>query len=129
MRIHGDVPSMLKIELRAALRGSDDHEATFGSLLTSFLQGSGIPSTSLFASVRDHFNPIVDLSAIGDEGFRARMFCWATTGSCERARDASPISVCHELCHSFYFSLNHLFSRCGLSTITIQLMAITISAK
>ncbi len=82
-------------QLEDALANSDNHDTTFDSLLTSFLKGSGIPCPSLFYGVRDHFNSIIDLSCIDDDGFRARTFCWAATGSCERAVDAASISVSH----------------------------------
>lgn len=66
---------------------------TFSSLLTQFLQGSGIPNPVAFTDARTHFNPIINLGRIEESNFRVRMFCWATTGSCERAADAAPISV------------------------------------
>lgn len=94
-------PVQWKEQLEAALADGDHHGETFDSLITAFLKGSGTPRPSAFSSVTDHFNPIINLRNINDDGFRARMFCWATTGSSERASDASPIMVDHILPHSF----------------------------
>jgi hypothetical protein len=92
MNIHPTSPAW-QSQLDAALADGTGQRVTFSSLLTDYLQGSGIPIPDLFADVVHHFNPIIDLRNVTDEGFRSRMFCWATTGSCDRALDASPIMV------------------------------------
>ncbi|KAF8893500.1 hypothetical protein BD779DRAFT_1467834 [Infundibulicybe gibba] len=51
------------------------------ALFTDFLRGSGIPLPLLFDDLRVHFNPQVDLAEVDEVYFRARMFCWAATGS------------------------------------------------
>ncbi|KAF8882082.1 hypothetical protein BD779DRAFT_1473054 [Infundibulicybe gibba] len=51
------------------------------ALFIDFLRGSGIPLPSLFEDLCAHFNPQVDLTDIDEVYFRARMFCWAATGS------------------------------------------------
>ena len=88
------VPPSLQAQLTAALaENTVDWNATFSSLLTDFLQGQGVPIPELWADVEAHFNPIVDVQNVNDGGFRARVFCWAATGSPERASDASRILV------------------------------------
>jgi hypothetical protein len=84
-------PPITLQELDAVL--ANDEQVMFESLLTTFLQGTGIPIPEHFASAKDHFNSVVDLDAIEESGFRARMLCWAATGSCERAADTARISV------------------------------------
>ncbi|KAF8883865.1 hypothetical protein BD779DRAFT_1472363 [Infundibulicybe gibba] len=51
------------------------------ALFTDFLRGSGIPLPLLFDDLCVHFNPQVDLAEVDEVYFRARMFCWAATGS------------------------------------------------
>ena len=100
-----DPPAVLQERLDAAsafINGSS--RVTFLSLLARFLQGTGIPCPDLFASAQEHFNPIVDLDAIEEGGFRAKMFCWAATGSSERATDAPAISVSQVLSLPLTFS-------------------------
>jgi hypothetical protein len=101
------VLTTLQTRLEVALANSGHLGITFSSLLTDFLKGSGIPipDSELFADVQEHFNSIINLDDIDDGGFRARMFCWATTGSCERASDASCISVNSLL----YYACRHSF--------------------
>lgn len=70
-----------------------NEEVNFQDLVTDFLQGAGIPCPQLFADAKVHFSHLVDLSQINDGGFRARMFCWAATGSYERELDAPQILV------------------------------------
>jgi hypothetical protein len=72
----------------------NDDSITFTSLFVDFLKGTGIPCVQLFEDARVHFNTMVDLDQIGTDGFRSKMFCWATTGSCDRELDAPRISVC-----------------------------------
>jgi hypothetical protein len=94
MRLDTNMPTLqiLQGQLDVALTDGDG-SVTFWHLFTSFLQGSGVPFPDRFADARIHFNSIINLDAIDEAGFRARMFCWASTGSAERAADASPISV------------------------------------
>ncbi|KDQ49089.1 hypothetical protein JAAARDRAFT_143923 [Jaapia argillacea MUCL 33604] len=68
---------VLSSSLSEAL-GTSDH--TFSSLLTDFLEGTGIPCPHLFADHTDHFDRIINLAEVDTPGFRARMFCWASTG-------------------------------------------------
>jgi len=96
MRIHPASPA-LRSQLEDALVNTRNGNPTFLSLLTNFFQGSGIPIPELFEDAQQHFNPIVDIRNVNDEGFQAHMFCWATTGSCEIASDASRISVHNSL--------------------------------
>jgi hypothetical protein len=48
-----------------------------------------------FAEAKTHFNRLVDLSKIEEDGFRSRVFCWAATGSCDREPNVSRILVCY----------------------------------
>lgn len=83
-------PDVYQQQLRRALA---DDTISFASLFADFLKGSGIPCPQLFEAAKAHFNEIVDLRHIETDGFRVRMFCWATTGSYQREADASQISV------------------------------------
>lgn len=66
---------------------------TFSSLVTKFLQGSGIPCPNLFEDAKQHFSPIINIGNINKPSFRPRMFCWAMSGSSEKASDANRIEV------------------------------------
>ena len=77
-------------ELRSAIA---DQDASFSSLLTDFLEGSGVPCPQLFEDAKIHFDPIVDLETINNDGFRSRIFCWVSSGSCDRQTDAPRITV------------------------------------
>jgi hypothetical protein len=80
-------------QLRRARRASNDTFTSFASLLIDFLKGSGIPCPGRFEEAKGHFNKIVDLRQTDAEGFRAKMFCWATTGSCDREQGAPDIKA------------------------------------
>lgn len=62
---------------------SNEFGSDFTSLVTDFLKGSGVPCPHQFDEAKVYFNKIVDLDQINANGFRARMFCWAVTGSCD----------------------------------------------
>lgn len=83
----------LRNQLESALNILNDTGSDFASLLTDFLKGSGVPCPDLFDDAKVHFSNLVDLSQIHNDGFRARMFCWAVTGSCDREQGASPLTV------------------------------------
>lgn len=82
--------SSYQTELRLTL---GDPSATFTSLLVGFLQGSGVPCPRLFEDATIHFSSLVDLGLVDEIGFRAKMFCWAASGSYEREMDAPQINV------------------------------------
>ena len=63
---------------------SSNEAVTFKSLLVDFLKGKGAPDPSIFVDGPNHFDRVVDLDGIDDDGFRSRMFCWAATGSIEQ---------------------------------------------
>ncbi|KAH9950526.1 hypothetical protein B0H21DRAFT_686429, partial [Amylocystis lapponica] len=67
----------LQLELRQDLGDSD---FTLASLVVDFLKQTGIPLPDAFASVRETFNSIIDLSQIDSPSFRPRMFAWAVSG-------------------------------------------------
>ena len=86
------VPVTLRNQLEIAIL---DGQTTFESILILFLKGTGIPCPGLFAEEKIHFNHLVDLNTIEEDSFSLCMFCWATTGSCDREPDASQILVCY----------------------------------
>jgi hypothetical protein len=57
------------------------YDLTVVQRLERFLQGSGVPCPELFKAAQEVFSPIIDLSQVSAESFRARMLVWATTGS------------------------------------------------
>jgi hypothetical protein len=68
-------------------------DLSVADLITSFLQGSGIPCREQFDAVREGFSPLIDLSQIDDSAFRPKVFVWAVTG-CPHIDPASdPIIV------------------------------------
>jgi len=82
------------LPLREQLQHSQSNpNGSFTSLFTDFLKGSGIPCPALFDDAKNHFNKIIDLRQADAEGFRAKMFCWAVTGSCDREQGAPDIKV------------------------------------
>jgi hypothetical protein len=91
MNIHPTAAG-LQAQLETALANSGC-STTFSSLLIDFLKGSGIPLPQLFAEAKQHFNLIINLENVNNNGFQAWMFCWASTGSCDRASNAPHISV------------------------------------
>ena len=84
--------SQWRSQLHAAL---SDNTFSFESIITDFLNGTGIPCPRLFADAKTHFNRLVtfELSNIDQDSFRSRMFCWAATGSCDREINANRIQV------------------------------------
>jgi hypothetical protein len=66
------------------------------SLITNFLQGSGIPCPTLFAEVQDGFSSLVSLDKIDTKSFRPRMFLWAATGSPTVDPNLEIVLVSHE---------------------------------
>ena len=86
-------PLALQSQLQHAMVALNDLGANFTSLVTDFLQGSGVPCPHLFDEAKIYFNKIVDLSQIDADGFRARMFCWAATGSSDQEQSAPQIKV------------------------------------
>jgi hypothetical protein len=81
---------ILQIQLQNALA---DPLATFSVLLVDFFKGAGIPCKELFDDATIHFNDIIDLDLITDDGFRSKMFCWAATGSSTLEPDGARIEV------------------------------------
>jgi hypothetical protein len=116
----------LQVQLDSALSNRSYH-ATFSNLLTSFLRGAGVPCPDLWNDAREHFNSIIDLTLVDHSGFRARMFCWAATGSSERAADASPISVSSINLYLYLFLIN--FARSASLRIRIRVTATMLSDR
>jgi hypothetical protein len=63
---------------RAPASSETNFGLAIGETVANF---QGIPCPSLFANVRGYISPLIDLTTIDQPGFRARMFCWAATGS------------------------------------------------
>lgn len=72
---------------------TNDDQATYRSLVESFMQGVGVPNLQLLLEAEGHFDNAVDLTLVDEAGYRAKMFCYATTGSFERETDSGKISV------------------------------------
>ena len=70
-----------------------DPSLSLKQVFHDFLWGKGVPCPQLFSAVSVHFPSAVDLSCIGEEGFRVKYFCWATTGTYEWEFGAPHIQV------------------------------------
>lgn len=68
-------------------------QTSFQDLFKTFLRGAGNPCPQQFAEMKIHFSDLVDLSQVNDEGFRARIFCWAASGSFDREPNSPQIKV------------------------------------
>lgn len=94
-RLHSHVqftePSLsLRNRLRVVL---DNDEATYRTLIENFMGATGVPNRGLFDEAKAHFNAAVDLTLIDEDGYRAKQFCYASTGSYEREMELGKISV------------------------------------
>jgi hypothetical protein len=103
----------LERQLQQALA---DSSMSFSTLVINFLKGKGIPCKQRFADARIHFNDIINLDAVEEEGFRAKIFCWAVTGSYALEPNAAPISVCFLLFNND--TLVCLIQFCRFSSLT-----------
>ncbi|KAH8105799.1 hypothetical protein DFH11DRAFT_1518335 [Phellopilus nigrolimitatus] len=93
LRIEEPASTFLASLERALRRFGETPCASFASLLVKFLGGSGLPCPTLFDEVKGGFSPIVDLSCIQKEGFRAKAFSWAATGAPFVDANSEPIKV------------------------------------
>lgn len=87
--------SAVRLALGFSGHAGDASAPNLQSVFKTFLQGSGIPCPQLFEEAKAHFHPVIDLAGIEEDGggFRARMFCWAATGSFDRTPDMERIIV------------------------------------
>ena len=76
-----------------------DLSLSLTTVFLDFLHKKGTPCPWLFSSARIHFPDIVDLSCIGEDGFQAKHFCWAVTGTYKQEFGSSQIKV-GDLIHS-----------------------------
>lgn len=94
LREHLDIAEPLASEMEPIRQALGDPSLSLTTILLDFLRGKGAPCPHLLSAVSVHFPSIVDLSHIDEDGFRAKHFCWAATGTCERELGASQIQVC-----------------------------------
>ena len=80
-----------------------DPLVSFSTLFASFLKGKGILYMQCFVDDQNHFNDIINLDSVKENGFHAKMFCWAVTGSYALEPDAAPIAVCFLLFNGAWF--------------------------
>ena len=66
---------------------------SLATVIIDFLCGRGAPCPWHLSMVSVHFPTIINLSHIGEDGFRAKHFFWAATGTYERELGAPPIKV------------------------------------
>lgn len=84
--------------LRASL---GDSSLTFRSIMETFMEGAGVPNSRLFTEAATYFDAIVDVNAVGELGYRAKHFCWASTGSYQMEPGSNKLSVCFLYEHYF----------------------------
>ena len=86
-----------------------DLSLSLKTVFLDFLWGKGVPCPQLFSIVSVHFPDVVDLSHVGEDGFCAKYFCWATTGTYEQELGAPLIQVnllnLHICCYSSFFQV------------------------
>ena len=66
---------------------------SLATVIIDFLHGRGAPCPQCLSVVSVHFPAIINLSCIGEDGFRAKHFCWAATGTYEWELGAPLIKV------------------------------------
>ncbi|KAJ3767158.1 hypothetical protein FB446DRAFT_652580 [Lentinula raphanica] len=81
--------------LQDAFEEADPNWAGIGfrGVFREFLEGEGLPCRSLMEESRGRFDELVDLDRASENGFRMKMFCWATTGTPHIILDGAPIEV------------------------------------
>ncbi|KAF8057836.1 hypothetical protein FPV67DRAFT_1429869 [Lyophyllum atratum] len=85
-------------EFTSALALVTDDNLSLQSIIGAFFQGSGLPSPTRFAEIKESFSPAIDLTKLDTQGFRPRMFAWAATGSpsLDPASDMISIICCRD---------------------------------
>lgn len=78
------------------------------ALLTNWIRGQGIPCPGLFEEFVTSFDSIIDLTTLDSPGFRARMLCWAATGSPSLEIGSDGLYVSHRNFASVIFA--HTFT-------------------
>ena len=66
---------------------------SLATVIIDFLHGRGAPCPQCLSMVSIHFPTIINLSCIGEDGFRVKHFCWVATGTYEQELGAPPIKV------------------------------------
>jgi hypothetical protein len=87
---------------------------TMTDLVTTFLQGSGVPCPGLFAQLSGAFNSILDMSKIDEHSFRPKIWAWATTGAPFTSTGDSNMDVCQKF--AFSHDINVLSRSYSLAT-------------
>ena len=90
---HLDISEPTRNEMEDIWQALSDPSLSLATVFMDFLRGKGAPCPQRLSTISVHFPDIVDLSRIGEEGFRAKHFCWAASGTYERELGASPIKV------------------------------------
>lgn len=90
---HLDIDEPLRREMAPIRQALGDPSLSLTTIFIDFLRGKGAPCPRLLSAVSVHFPSVVDLSRIGEDGFRAKHFCWAATGTYERELGAPQIKV------------------------------------
>ena len=76
-----------------------DPSLSLTKVFLDFLRGKEAPCPQHLSAASIYFPNVIDLSRIGEEGFRAKHFCWAATGSYEWELGVSPIKVGMDRAH------------------------------
>ncbi|KAJ3753895.1 hypothetical protein EV360DRAFT_52656 [Lentinula raphanica] len=81
--------------LQDAFEEADPNWAGIGfrGVFKEFLEGKGCPCHSLMEESRGCFDELANLDRASENGFRMKMFCWATTGTPQIILDGAPIEV------------------------------------
>ena len=80
-------------DLETIQQALGDTSLLLKAMFLGFLQGKGVPCPNLFSAISVHFPSVIDLSHIEEDGFWAKHFCWASTGTYKLELDASDIQV------------------------------------
>ena len=90
---HLDISEPLRTELEPIRQALGDPSLSLTTIFLDFLRGKGAPCPQLLSAISVHFPSVVDLSRVEEDGFRAKYFCWAATGTYERELGAPQIKV------------------------------------
>ena len=83
----------MRTEMEPIWQALGDPLSSLRTIFLEFLRGKGVPCPQLLSAVTAHFPRVVDMSRVGEDGFRAKHFCWAATGTYERELGAPQIKV------------------------------------
>ena len=81
------------MEMEPIWQALGDPLSSLRTIFLEFLRSKGVPCPQLLSAVTAHFPRVVDMSRVGEDGFRAKHFCWAATGTYEWELGAVQIKV------------------------------------